>query len=128
MKISVLKRALERLAVSDPEQAEEALQSLAVLSGVDERFQDKELWQEDVFVLPAGLFDNILIELLYDTYGVRKRIHGDNMAFHLFAYDVRKDCRYEQFTDEQLQFGYDIIADLWTDNEAEGNHTVDGRL
>jgi hypothetical protein len=126
MKISTLKKALEQLATSDPEQAEDALQALASISSVNERFQDKYLWHEEVFVLPAGLFNDMLIELLYDTYGNRKKIHGDNMEFHLFAYDVRQDCRYGSFTDEQLQFGYDIISSLWADNEAEGNHAADG--
>ena len=38
--------------------------------------------------------------------------------------DCRKQFDLEELTDEQLRFGYDIIADLWADNEREGNNNV----
>lgn len=123
MKLTVLKKALEHYLDIEPEEALSALRSLET---VTERYADKDIWHDEVFVITPWTLDEMLNRLAYDIYGKLKKTHGDNLQFQYFANACRKDFAMEQLTDEQLMVGYEIIGSLWHDNEAEGNHSPDG--
>ena len=127
MKLATLTKALECLAQS-PDCSKEELQdvysSIRSLAAVADRYQSSKDWHDEVTVITAWTLDNVLNHMTYDIYGKRKRIHGNEMQFMYYAADCRKQFDLEELTDEQLRFGYDIIADLWADNEREGNNNV----
>ena len=106
---------------------EEVISALLSCQSVDERFVSKETWSDSVYVVTADMLSTLLNIATYDTFGRRAKPHGaERVEFHHYAYDCRKDCWLDELSDEQLQLGFDIVSDLWQDNEAAGEHKPDG--
>lgn len=130
MKLNILKDALQHYMLSadcSEKDREEVISALLSCQSVDERFESKEIWSDEVYVVTADMLSTLLNIATYDTFGRRARSHKTNrFPFQYYAYDCRKDCWLDELSDEQLQLGYDVVCDLWQDNEAAGIHKPDG--
>lgn len=129
MKLNVLKAALKHYALSaDCSEADrkEAFSALASCEHVAERYASSDIWQNECFVVTADTMDNLLNATTYDIYGKQRKLHGDNMDLNHYAQAVRSHAGLDELTNEQLEFGYEIISDLWSDNETYGNNNADG--
>lgn len=82
--------------------------------------------QEVVFVDGISMSD-LLNQLTYDIYGRAARINGNKLSFDAYrevTVDNLVPCEY--LTDEAMYWGYDVISDLWHDNETTGANKPDG--
>ena len=129
MKLDILKAALEHYITSaDCSEADRKEVSSALASCVQaaERYVSSDIWSNECYVVTADAFDNLMNIATYDIYGRQRRLHGDNMALHHYMDAVRSGYCLEELTNEQLEFGYEIVAYLWDDNEQQGCHNEDG--
>lgn len=128
MKLSILKAALEHYALSadcSNEDRQEVFAALASCAQVQERFSNCDIWHDECFVLTADTLGDLLNLATYDLFGKRQKAFGQQrMPFAHYAFECRKYV--EGITNEQLQLGYEIIGDLWHDNEALEQHNDDG--
>lgn len=130
MKLSTLKQALELLITTalTEQERQNAFNALKEVHDTLERATDNDVYGDEVYLISASSLSDLMISNLYDTYGKRRKAHGEDLPVSYFQHDARKVFGFEDFTNEQLQIGYDIISDLWADNEAEGNHNEEGLL
>ena len=126
MKIEILKAALENYltTVTDMNERAEVLVSIAEVIAQDMRYDGKDLWQSEVSVVTPNTLANLLISRTYDDYGKLMKSTGSVTA-EQYA-DIIKNKYFFDLTDSSIGIGYDIIKDLWTDNELLGNHNPDG--
>lgn len=65
----------------------------------------------------------------YDAYGLIRKA-TDSCSFEQFKEAIKYAPVYgfgfQDFTDAMLQPGYDLISDLWEENEREGSHNPNG--
>ena len=108
---------------------EDTMLSVKQLAAVQERSTDADVWKDEVFVVTAWTMDNVLNFMTYDTYGkLAKAALPDKIPFSCYANNCRKMFGFDDLTDDALMLGYEIIGDLWKDNEAEGLHNPDGSI
>lgn len=128
MKLNILKAALEYYALSadcSNEDRQEVFAAITSCAQVIERFDNSDLWKNECYVLSTDALDDLLNLATYDLFGKRQKAYGDHrLPFDHYASECRKYI--EGLTNEQLQLGYDIICDLWHENEADGAHNPDG--
>lgn len=131
MKLDVVRQALEMLIQSaEPEYVDkqQAFVALQEINNATERATDFDIFGREAYIISASNMHDIMINSLYGTYASRRKIHGADFPVSYFQHDARKIFGFEDFTNDQLQVGYDIISDLWNDNEATGEHNEDGIL
>lgn len=130
MKLETLIKALEHYIPSaecSEDERKEALAALKSCQSVRERFASSDIWSDTIYVVTSDALSSLLNTATYDIYGKCARTgHGNNVKFEYYAHDCRRRGALEELTDEQLQLGYDIISDLWHDNEASGYNNEDG--
>ena len=106
---------------------EDTVLAVKQLAAVQERNHDADLWHYEVFVITAWTLDNFLNFMTYDTYGkLAKAALPDKVPFSCYANNCRKLFGLDDLTDDALMLGYEIISDLWADNESDGLHNDDG--
>lgn len=128
MKLTTLTKALEQYILSaelSSNERQDALDALAECHEVAERFDNRDLWKDTVYLVSSDGLSDLLNIATYDIHGKRARIHEDDMQFDYYAYDVRQLVS-SDLTNRVLQLGYDIVHDLWYDNDANGDHNPDG--
>ena len=86
----------------------------------------EHVWQEQIEVVAVEAMCELMNMSTYDDYGKLARKNGGNVSREDYAMAVRN--WHPTLTDSNLECGYDIINDLWSDNEAEGSHNADGTL
>lgn len=131
MKIEIIRKALRCYAASAEcpnDERADVFDALEALAQTADRYESRDLWQDAVEFIPLPTLIDLLNELTYDDYGRRARKHGNDMRLDLYTYDVRNNHMFAVagLTDAQLEAGYEVISDLWHDNEANGAHNADG--
>ena len=130
MKLSVIKQALDMyLAIGDWSDEElqeinEAIQETANIERIIE--PNKDIWRNEVRIVSVESSCDIGNALLYDIYGLQARLTGGVVSLKEFIAGARKEFGCEYLSDEFLQDAYDIVSDLWCENEADGYHNADG--
>lgn len=128
MKLETLKKALEHYVLTADCSAEDrpdVFDAIAECNELAERYINRELWKDCIYLISADSLSDLLNMTTYDDFGKRAKIHGNDVPFDYYASDVRK-WYLQDLTNRSLQLGYDIIHDLWHDNEVDGNHNPDG--
>lgn len=124
MKISILQKALQNYAASadcPDNERQEVFKALNTCAATIERYHNRDIWHDEATLITDESLDEVLRQLSYDIYDKRAKIHGHNFPFEYYAHDCHKDMYLERFTNEQLQIGYEIISELWLDNNSENN-------
>lgn len=126
MNISKLRKAV-KIAASLPDgilfQAE--LEELQAMEQMLAKSTDYDIWKGDVQLVDTSAMIDLMNQYSYDDYGKLARASEDDEAtFEQYAEAVRFFL--PTLTDDNLQCGYDIVHDLWSDNEAYGSHNADG--
>ena len=130
MKLNVIKQALNMYLArgdwSDEERndIQEAIQETANLERIIE--PNTDLWRNEVRLVSVESSCDIGNVLLYDIYGLQARLTGGIVSIKEFIAGARKEFGCDYLSDEFLQDAYDIISDLWAENEAYGAHNADG--
>lgn len=128
MKLNILIAALKHYALSadcPEEDRDEVFAALASCTRTEERYEYNDLWHDSCYVLAADTLDDLLNIATYDWYGRLQKKYGEHrLPFYMYAAECRKYI--DNITDEQLELGYDVISDLWHDNETDGSHNEDG--
>lgn len=79
---------------------------------------------EDIYFMYFDDADTFMNFRTYDTYGKLYVQHDGEVTFDQYAEAVLQlDCT---LSDEILHLGYDIVSDLYYDNEQQGMHKADG--
>lgn len=128
MKLNNLKKALEHYVLSadcPADERQDVLDAIAECNEVAERFDSHDIWKDAVYIVTSDALSDLLNIVTYDIYGKRAKLHGEKFPFSYYTHDVRCNVNTE-LTNRALELGYDIIADLWHDNEADGCHNPDG--
>lgn len=89
---------------------------------------DESLWHGEIYLIGASDLCNVLNQMTYDDYGMLYR-GNDNQkpAFESYANYVRNMYDLSSFSDEMLKIGFDLVADLFSDNESSGFNTPEGK-
>ncbi len=131
MKLETLRNALRYYAISaecDDVEREYVFDALEEIARTIERYDDREFWKSAAVVIPQPTLIDLLNELTYDDYGRLARARNNNLSFDVYAYNIREGHlpSISYLTNEQLHDGYDLINDLWHDNENSGDNNADG--
>lgn len=104
----------------------ETLKTLKSLEAVLDKTENGRIW--DWQVLPISMNDacNILNVTSYDEYGKLARANNGQVSIEDFEQVVYKQYIFDDMYREFLSSGYDIVKDLWDENEAYGNNKPDG--
>jgi hypothetical protein len=126
MKLNVLKNALENYmlcADCDYTDRGAAVEALAEINRLIERFTDRDLQKDEVQIITVNDVMTLLNAATYDIYG--KLAADDRGTFEAYAYKVR-DLLDVDMTNVALEIGYSFISDLWHDNQEAGCNNPDG--
>lgn len=131
MKIELIKKALRNYAASAEcpnNERNDVFEALDEIAETVERYDYMEMWKGDALLIPLPAVIDILNETTYDDYGKLARIHSGIAPFEYYAHKVRKEhCDgFGMLTDRQLRCGYDLLSDLWDDNDKNGSNNDDG--
>jgi hypothetical protein len=131
MKLNTLMNALEYyLQSADCKANGDAIDTMAAIkhvAAVQERYDKESPWREDIYIVTAWALDNLLNTSTYDIYGKLARQSAPHkVSFNHYARNCRTFLGLDELTDDELRLGYDIISDLWSDNEYMGSHHIDG--
>lgn len=124
MTIDLLLEALEMLKNrgDHPDyKAKEIHQSIIELKTLEHNTPDvdKELWHGSVHVVGTGPANNIVNILMYDEYNQIMHEKG-RVDFADFLLRAKGSYGLEAVPVQMLREGFDLISDLWLDNNADG--------
>lgn len=129
MKLQTIENALKHYMLSadcSKEEREDVDSALRTCHAVAERYDDRERWQDSVQMIPTSVLVDFLNTTTYDVYGKLAKIHNGKVPFSYYKDAVRKETMLSQLTDGQLECGYELINDLWQDNNSSGENNIDG--
>lgn len=130
MNLYLIKRACEAYLISADCSDSERSQLFHILEefgAILERREYLDDWHTTGTFICYPILTDILNELTYDIYGKQARVRHGNVPFEYYAYDCRKHSFWLcNLTNNQLRVGYDLLSDLWNDNEQNDSHNSDG--
>lgn len=130
--MNVLKAALlhyyETVETTDPEEAASLQNFIAETVELDRLMEtDNKIWPNEIRLISISSSCDIGNKMLYDTYGKLARANNNKeVPFERFALTARKEFGCETLTELVLRDGWEILTDLWHDNDAIGSHHADG--
>lgn len=81
----------------------------------------------DVTILPSILMNDLCNRLLYDTYGrMARRLPNGRDIVANFINAVHTEEYLTEISDLILADAFDLIHDIWSDNETLGDNNPDG--
>lgn len=120
MNTIILQKALEHYVQSteckDNNEQEAVLQTIKELSAVVERSTAADIWNHECFVVTAWTMDNFMINETYDIYAGLYDKFGQ-ADFDKYAFECRKTFGLEDLTNDQLEFGYELVRQQYIDNQ-----------
>lgn len=134
MKLTVLKKAIEALKVQEglqsPSVYDEYLEQIDEVITLTGQPSGKDPWAEECCVLHMDSIVDLINRDWYDIYGLEARKNGGNVSLD----DFQRLCRdylmagfgYNCWPTEALLAGYNLLHDLWIDNEKAGGNFPDG--
>lgn len=128
MKLQTIENALKHYMLSadcSVEEREDIDSALRTCHAVAERYADRNLWQDSVQLITTSTLIDFLNMSTYDTFGKLAKRHDGKVPFEHYVAAVRNKGL-EQLTNGQIECGYEFINDLWHDNEASGDNSIDG--
>lgn len=128
MKLKLLKEALQHYVLSadcSDDDREQVFEAIDECTELDERVLYRELWKDEVYIVSIDSLLGLLNAATYDDYGRLARKLGHDVPFKCYA-DAIREWNFTELTNRAVQLGYDLICDLWRDNEAYGSNNSDG--
>ena len=129
MNINIIKNALEKylLAAENDDEKRSCAKALEELACVMDRYESADSWDNDVVMLPTAAWVDILDAMTYDILGKRMKAHGSGMRPEYYYHDVRSEyLGMQQIASMYLAYGYEVLHELWMENEALGCHDDKG--
>lgn len=133
MDIKIMKEALkcyaqhESCPMDDMDKVLEAIgECQATIDRIKEDGDDfKEAY--NIHTIPSIVLTDFLNLTTYDVYGKVAKQHGGKGSFDRYMYKVRDiGLGFNMLTAAQVMCGYDLLSDLWHDNEESGDNNPDG--
>ena len=129
MNITIIKNALEKYLCTTEDNDEKLLcaKALEELACVTDRYESADSWDNDAVLLPTNAWVDILDAMTYDILGKRMKAHGSDMRPEYYYHDVRREyLGMQQIASMYLAYGYEVLHELWMENEALGCHDDKG--
>ena len=129
MNITILKKALEKYLCAAENDDEKLLcaKALEEIACVTDRYENADCWDNDAVLLPTDAWVDILDATTYDILGKRMKAHGRDMRPEYYYHDVRSEyLGMQQIASMYLAYGYEVLHELWMENEALGCHDDKG--
>ena len=114
--INTLKNEDERL---------EAEGALAECQNLIKYFNTRDIWRDAVHVVSPNVVCDMLSNITYDDYGKLAKANNGTVTREQYHDIVRSKYQLE-LTDDCVDLGYEIVSDLWNDNESLGDNNPDG--
>lgn len=134
MKIETLQKVLKYYLAhedADSNLRDDIIDSLEICMATSERYEDIDCYDSQVTLIGTGTLVDLLNYYTYDCFGIVARrfpSYDREQLFTFYTYECRKHEPFAHFTNEQLRTGYEVIWDIWHDNETEGENGPDGAL
>ena len=94
-----------------------------------------DIWKNEsqVTVVSQDMLADVLDDYFYDEYGkYARQNNNEHIPFEKFAEEITKAKRLpfniRLLTTDQLRLGWDISADLWHENELQGDNDAEGKF
>ena len=128
MTLELLKKSLELYltTVTDETEQTQVLQSISECQEQIDRYFSRDIWNDTIYIISPNSLSDLLNISTYDEYGKLKKSNGD-VTFEQYR-ELVNDKMFLDLTDSSIELGYDIISDLWLDNEEYENHNPDGTM
>ena len=126
MKLETVKKSLELYLTTVTNETEriEIQNSINECQQQIDRYQSRDIWEDDIYVITPNSLVDLLNFSTYDEYGKLRRTNG-SITLEQYRELVNKQM-FLDLTDNSLQLGLDVIGDLWSDNEEYGDNNPDG--
>jgi hypothetical protein len=126
MKLETVKKSLELYLTTVTNETEriEIQNSINECQQQIDRYQSRDIWEDDIYVITPNSLVDLLNFSTYDEYGKLRRTNG-SVTLEQYRELVNKQM-FLDLTDNSLQLGLDVIGDLWSDNEEYGDNNPDG--
>lgn len=127
MTTTLLKKALydyldnNTVTISDKEQIEAFIKDC---DDIERKAGDDSIWKYECYVLHAEDVSDLLNVATYDNYGKLYVANDHNVSLEQYTADV--DGHYHAVPESAIQLGYDVIHDLYSDNDDLDSHYADG--
>jgi hypothetical protein len=127
MNIITIRNALESylITVSDESEKAEVMKSLVDIDEQLSLYRNPDIWKNDSYILTPDSLSDLLISTTYDLYGRFRKTNG-TVTLEQYTNIVYKNCYLTELTPSCISFGFDILTDLWSDNEQFGYNNPDG--
>ena len=129
MNMNLIKRALLNYVntVENKDELNEVIEAISEINSVIDCDIDKEDWDYEAFIIPAFTWDNVLNNMTYDILGKRMRLHKGDVPMSYYIHDVREAyIGFDNIPNSYFELGYEVIKDLWQNNEQEDSNNPDG--
>lgn len=127
MTTTLLKKALydyldnNTVTISEKEQIEAFINDC---DDIERKANDDSIWKYECYVMHAEDVSDLMNAATYDDFG--KLYVANNQNVSLEQYTACIDNYYHAMPNSVIQLGYDVIHDLYSDNDALDSHYADG--
>lgn len=132
MTIDILLESLELLKSqgSHPDYKRQAIhESICELYRLERSLPEyhKDIWNGAIHVVHMTTAIDMQINLMYDVFGkLAKSKNNNEVSFGEYEAAAREIFGFDAASTQFLMSGYEVINDLWHDNERNGCHNDDG--
>ena len=129
MTLQLLNAGLQKLIADDTMYAAEAKQALTEIREIQQRVGRQDVFKGECYVLHADTAIDLLSVATYDEYGKLYRkaaASNHDVSFNAYESACRNRLGLEYAPLSVIQTGYEVIADLYDDNEDNDCHNPDG--
>ena len=126
MVLDLIRKSLEHYltVTTDENEIVEIKKHIDSCQSTFDHYENPDWWDNSVELVTVPSLTNMLNYLTYDDYGKLKKSTG-SVSFEQYCNIVR--TKYDlDLSPECLELGYDLIHDLWNDNEQFGYNNPDG--
>lgn len=125
MNLNLIKVGLQKL-INDEGYAEEAQKAIAEIEQVQQLAAPDHIFNGECYVLHAETVSGLLNIATYDAYGKLFVEYNGNVSLGDYEQIVRDQYECDYMPQSAIELGYDIIHDLYSENEHYGCHCPDG--
>ena len=120
-----MKAGLQKL-IDDNQVADEARKAIAEIEQVQQLAAPDDIFKGECFVLHSTTVSGLLNVATYDAYGRLYAENNGDVALGDYEQVIREQYECDYLPTTAVELGYDIIHDLYADNEALEYHNPDG--
>ena len=125
MTLELLKAGLQKL-IDDGQLIDESKKAIAEIEEVQRLAAPDDIFKGECYVLHSTTVSGLLNIATYDAYGKLYVEYNGDVARGDYEAVIRRMYECDCLPNSAVELGYDIISDLYSDNEALGCHRPDG--